>query len=242
MALAWPFAGARALEKALYSPAELAGFAFHTLAGFAPDFDVWIAKKEHLRNLPAVKMLEGRRKIKERLQNGYYYYNPDFDLIYVDVRVKAKASHYFVRSQVPGTTTAVTIELVGVPGDDTGYFFPFEIGDTWIAVVAKDLHKLTSMNLKPQEYKDFAKKLSLDRYGNTKTKYANLTIGLRPVSVDTSAPIQLQGIEMWLMLAEPVHIEMWTPYGQNRDYIWEYRAPGFTPRPELELRSLYTDE
>ena len=81
--------------------------------------------------------------------------------------------------------------------DAQGPYMIFEVGPIWIAVILDDKNGLFNTTLSTQE---------LDRitaYAGPNRQFKNIAeVVLQPVSADRNAPLEIEGIEAWLMLAE----------------------------------------
>lgn len=224
----------QALPSGRYSESEKVGFAFHKLAKFDPDYKKWVTNMDSYMAAKPTDKVAMMQKETARLQNGYFNFMPDDDLVSLTIDARLRASSYFGASQRAGTITNVTMELVDLPQN----YFPFYIGGIWIAVVIKDFDSYTQFTFSPEEYSEFSKKVGLDS-GYQLVQKVKVDLLLRPISVDTTSPVMLDGLEMWLMLAEVGEITVWRPMGQERFLIWGHNAPWFTSDSQKELLRLY---
>lgn len=235
LAVYLPSPGA-ALEVGRYSESEKVGFAFGKLANSVPDFESWIVGTEKYQEaLPADK-IEMLKKERARLENGFFNYFPDGDLVSVEIDALIRASNYFAQSQKTGELTDITIEMTDLPEN----YFPFQIGGIWIALVIKDYDLFTRRIMTAEEYRDFAKTLGLAGPYQLAQK-VGIDFKLRPVSVDISAPLMLDGLEMWLMLAEVGEMTVWRQLNRDKQLLWAYNAPWYVSEDHKELLMLYQE-
>jgi len=225
-----------ALESGRYTESEKVGFAFHKLGKFPPKYEAWINEMERYQKARPAEKAELVHKERYRLESGFLNYIPDVDLTSISIEATIESSNYFQQSQVEGVTTDVTIRLVNLPEN----YFPFMIGGTWIAIVIKDFDLLNEKKFNAEEYKKFAQQLGLTAaYQLSQRVFIDLK--LRPVSVDVTAPIMLDGIEMWLMLAEIGEMTVWSTAARDRQHLWSYNAPWYVSQNQKDLLLLYRD-
>lgn len=223
-----------ALPSGRYSESEKVGFAFHKLAKFDPDYKKWVTNMDSYMAAKPTDKVTMMQMETARLQNGYFNFMPDDDLVSLTIDARLRASNYFGVSQQRGKITDVTMELIDLPQN----YFPFYIGGIWIAVVIKDFDFYTHFTFSPEEYNEFAEKVGLKR-GYQLIQAVKVDLQLRPISVDTTSPVMLDGLEMWLMLAEVGEAIVWRPIGRERLLIWAHNAPWFTSDIQKELLRLY---
>lgn len=226
---------AAALEEGLYTETEKVGFAFHTLARLNPDFKMWVRSTERYQKAFPIDRAEMLHNDTYRLQNGFSAYQPDIDLIMLSFEAGVQASKSFKESQKAGITTKVSIKFSDLPEN----YFPFPIGDMWIAIVIKDWDKIINMTMDGDQYKEFSQAMKLDVRTNRRSRDVHISLKIRPLSVDTSTPLTLDGIDMWLMLAEIGEITMWHENYERREYLWSYASPWYVSKGQKELLELY---
>lgn len=226
------------IKKTPYSETEKIGFAFYTLAKRHPPFESWIRVTDnYLLAKPSAK-----RGIMiaetERLSKAFGEYMLDDDLIFIRTNVRVK---------VPTTTEREAYDKMGVRkpvqilmDDVHENYFPVKIGEMWIAVVASQLEDFLFLSLTPEEYERLTKRLSLDARGTA--RHATLELRLRPVKVDLSRPMPLDGLEAWLMLSEIASISLWRKANGDKDaeVLWEQNMSWYKTREQKELLDLYT--
>ncbi len=228
-----------ALERGRYSTLEKIGFAFHTLSNSKPDFSKWVEEDNKYKKAMPLEKVNLMKAEMQRLQTGMITYDQQTDLIELNSRVRLLFSHPEHTDpdlKDPGSMVTMKVEMSDIPDDN---FFPFLIGDVWVAVIIKDLEALKNIKFTPGEFQQFATKETFKNHAKLKTVFANTNLVLRPVSVDTSAPVVVNGIEMWLMLAEVAHMELWGGDEYLRESLWNYKAPWYMSAQEQDLRNLY---
>lgn len=226
---------ANALEKGRYSESEKVGFAFHKLGRFDPDFEAWIRNSDRYDGAT----MRGKAALLQddyyRLEAGYINFLPDVDLISLNMEAHVEASNFFQRSQMDDdTVTSIKINLLDLPEN----YFPFQVGEYWIAVVIKDFEKVTNMSFKKDEYRQFVEKFKLAQNAYQLKQKVTIDLKLRPVSVDTTEPIMLDGFEMWLMLAEIADMQLWRDVNGTREYLWHHTAPWYVSDEHRQLLRL----
>ena len=222
-------------EKTTFSETEKIGFAFYRLADRTPPFDNWIAQKdEYLLAKPSAKR-EYLRRETERLTRAYDEYTMDEDLIFLrtEVRVKVPNKTELASYDQMGLRKPIQIELTEIKEN----YFPVQIGEMWVAVVANKLEDYLFLSLDDAEYDRIAHELSLDSKGASRP--ALLEIRLHPTKIDMSQPMPLDGIEAWLMLGEIASISLWK--NKDRDnLVWEQNMDWYIPTEQKELIDLYS--
>lgn len=222
-------------EKTPYSEAEKIGFAFYRLADRTPPFNNWIMQKdEYLLAKPSAKR-EYMRRETERLTRAYGEYTMDEDLIFLrtEVRVKVPNKTELASYEQMGLRKPIQIELTEIKEN----YFPVQVGEMWVAVVANKLEDYLFLSLDEPEYDRIASELALDSKGSSRP--ALLEIRLHPTKIDMSQPMPLDGIEAWLMLGEIASISLWK--NKDRDnLVWEKNMDWYVPTQQKELIDLYS--
>ncbi len=224
-----------AQDKSKYSESENVGFAFYNFSKSKPEFKDWITDMDNYKKARPVEKMEMMHQEIYRLENGFFNYHPDENLISLNMEALVKSSNYFAESQKKGALTDVNITLADLPEN----YFPFYIGGVWIAVVIKDFEDLTNFTFTGDEYQEFAEKLNFNRHAYALSQKVGVDFKLRPLSVDTSAPIELDGIEMWLMLVEIGEMVMWRKHRNERQILLTHKAPWFITEGHKDLLRLY---
>ena len=238
LAAAVPHAAAQEgrAHKARYSEAEKIGFAFYKLANKQPPFENWLKQNdEYLFAKPSAKRDYLRRET-ERLVKGYSEYMVDQNLIHIRTKVKIR---------LPSPRESASYEKMGVRRpirleipDVRENYFPIQLGDMWIAVVADKLEDYTFLPLGDDEYDQLISQLRLEDGATQRSAY--LELRLHPVSIDLSQPMALDGIEAWLMLAEIASLSIFRNEDRSGGVIWEKNMDWYVPQQQQELLNLYS--
>jgi hypothetical protein len=234
LCIAFAGAGPAYAEKTEYTESEKVGFAFYKLANRNPPFEEWLKGTDEFKLLKTSRKTEYLRQQTARLSKAFAEYMPDEDLIYVRTAVRIKVptvreTEAYMRMGVNRPVQILLNEL-------TGNYFPIQVGEMWIAVVPNDLDNYLFLSLNDQEYDALARRMALEPNGSS--RYALLELRLRPVSVDIKAPMKLDGIDAWLMMAEIASISLWN--NENRDVLlWEHSADWYVPKQQQDLLNLY---
>lgn len=216
---------------------EKVGFAFHKLGNFDPKFETWIKQSKAYEKATPVEKTDLLQKDIFRLRNGYYRYMPDVDLIALDLEAQIYSSRYFSQNLDDDSVAKVRIKLKGMPNN----YIPVQVGEYWIAIVLKDFDLESQISFNSTEYSEFVETFGLARKAYQSSQDIGIDILLRPVSVDTTTPIELDGLEMWLMLAETAELRLWRDLGRNgKDYFYDYAADWYVPESQRDLLRLYT--
>ena len=226
-------AGTQAQEGVRYTETEKIGFAFHKLAGFDPDFESWIYNSETYKNAAPAEKVNYLRNEVYRLQNGYYNYMPDQDLISLELPGKIYSLKGF-KAAKDAVPTNIKISFDDIQDN----YLAFPVGDLWVAIVIKDLEKMTNLALNAEDYAGFATALSPQNV-YIKNYDVRIVVKLRPLSVDTNAPIEMGGLEMWLMLAEIGSMDVEIEARDGMRHLWDYNAPWYVSDRQQEWLLLY---
>jgi len=226
------------LERGKFSETEKVGFAFHYFSHIKPDFESWVKKTDRYKNARTVDKQQILNDDLYRLQNGYYKFHPDEDLIHIQgaaqVRFKDYSGPALYNDAGERRTKHV---IITIPGINNGAI-PFEVDKLWVAVVTKDFDFYINLYLSESEYEQFIQDL-----GYKAVYYSHLAavvdIFLRPVDVDMRAPVQVDNQEMWLMLAEVGSFTVWQR--DHRKLAWQISAPWFVSDMSRDLLNLYSD-
>lgn len=229
-------AGYSYLEPGKYTESEKAGFAFHQLSNSIPHYEEWIKNSDAYKNALPEDKIDMIHKGTMRLKNGFYNYMADEDLIKISVKdAEIETSNTLMEGIKTADSTDVTLKLTDLPQS----YFPFQAGNIWIAIVVKDFDKVSTKTFTQDEFKDIALKAGMGGSYMKAIPDIKLDLWLRPVSVDSTKPIMLDGIEMWLMLAEIGQMDVWTGSDGTKNIFWSYSAPWYTPETQRELLRLY---
>src|SRR4051812_8097314 len=78
------------LDPSKYSDTERVGFAFSKLGNVPPDYNAWIDNMEVYKNAPPIDRQPFHDKTVQRLQEGFYNYTSEDDMIRIvaDVTIR----------------------------------------------------------------------------------------------------------------------------------------------------------
>lgn len=100
-------------------------------------------------------------------------------------------------------------------------YFPYPYGEDSIALIVDDLKKFASVKLGAQQHK------TVKEYFFDEAPYTGvLEMKIRPVSADSSAAMEIDGQNRWLMLGEieSLTFRYYDRYKQINAVLWEYKA------------------
>lgn len=217
-----------------YTETEKAGFAFYKLGQIAPDFDSWI------KNMPEYKKIVKPREramflsdVKFRLEQGFNTYVPEFGMITVQApiiiqgmpaREYKNSSERYLRIYLDAAATSA------------GFYFPFPVGDEWVAMIPRGMESFDNLPVSQAEY-DRIIGGPTPAAANGVKKNGVMEIIMQPVAVDTSTPMELDGVELWLMDSEVASLTFWTR--NKRKLVWEYTAPWYVSDTQRGVHDLY---
>lgn len=192
-----------------YSTGEIVAFAFHHLVGTMPDFNSWVHQTPSYKELrPADKAAYVLDEV-ERLRQGFYGFYPQEDQISIKVPVRVKIRVERDRSGI--------MELVfpGAPGN----YFPFPMGEMWIAVAFGYDAEPLAFPLTAGE---------VDKFANYMQSHPNdsyiANIELQPLAADGREPFDLGEVFGWLMITEVVSVVIHNEEGTVE--LWGYEKGG----------------
>ena len=171
---------------------------FHKMAGFQPDFKVWIENSDEYKRTPK--------------QQRYAYMNERTD-IYHDYYARVNVDDPIV-VQVKTHVPPYDREKGGflIEGMEKDKFFSYEHEGGHFAVVPTDIMDYQWF-IMPEDRLTNAPYFNKDRGGAVIFHFH-----LRPKSIDTSTSYLLEGSPHWLIATEIVEIQMWNQY--NKVPLW----------------------
>jgi hypothetical protein len=230
-AVFWPPPAHALLDKTRYTDTELVGYAFSKLGKVPPDYQAWINNMEVYRKSSPLQRQDMDRLVRQRLEEGYYNYSPDDDLIHIlaDVTVTWNSKD-FDGSATPADEGAAeenkTFKITfgaAMGRDKTAPYFPYLVGKLWIAVIPKDIGAFLNLSLPPAQARDFLKKAGVGAGAGSMD--AIIDLKLRPLSANANEPLEIDDTVYWLMLSDIANLTLWN---EGRDgMIWSYDAPWF---------------
>jgi hypothetical protein len=156
-----------------------------------------------------------------RLQNAFDYYVVREQPITVKAQVLMTVPTETQAKQMLGETGSVTIPIKMV--QDTEFLFPLQVGDMWIALIPQYLEQMLEVTLNAEEYDIFRR--SMKDYGMRGKVTTTLKLALLPKAVDIKAPLQIQKIDLWALLADIIAFEIMSKDGSQM--AWYMDIPGF---------------
>jgi len=210
---------------------EKAVFAFLKLAAKKPNLGTWIThstKYQQAAKFDKERLLETE---KIRLGGAFGTYNVKKDFIKIKSNIRLISS-VDTDGKAKLTVRFTDHELIETP------YFPFPYGEQSIALIVSDLNKFLSVELTPEEAQ------LAQRYLHSSAPYeAKLELRIRPLSVDASAPLQIDGIEQWLMMGDIAYLKILfhDEYKRKEIAIWDYNAPWYLSESQRELLDLFKE-
>ena len=218
------------IETGKYSSGELVGFAFYKLAGTRPDFAKWITESEGYAQTSYNERSLYLQTHIYRLEEGFFAYHPDEDLITVTAIVPIRFPTLTQEEKLGRYANVKPIRI------DNSDHYPFKIGDQQIAVIPQQFEKFSEILVKNHDYDNILKVMG-GRTNIDKTLSATVRISFRPVKADTVTPMDIEGRPMWLMTADIGSFELWDQLDHN--FLWSYSASWYKPEKTNELLDLY---
>jgi len=219
------------LDKNKYTDTELVGYAFSKLGKVPPDYQAWINNMEVYRKSTPLQRQEMDTQVRQRLEEGYYNYSPEDDLIHIvaDVKVTWNAADFAAAATpadegTPEDNKTFKITFGAAMGKDKAApYFPYLVGKLWIAVIPKDIGAFLNLSLPSAQASEFLKKIGVGAGAGAAD--AIIELKLRPISANANEPLQIDDTVFWLMLSDIANMSIWNP---GRDgLVWSYDAPWF---------------
>lgn len=216
------------------SQRERIGLAFHKLVGVAPGFEGWARNtagyRETQRELRPVYL----QKESERLRKAWEEYDVRQEMLRFLVPAKIKFPGKPDRDQlkVEGRDVPVQIEIKNFEDG----FFPFLIGESWIAVIPADYGDVSTFFLTDSDFAILTANLGMDPY--VMQWDVRVEVLVKPVKASLENPLQRKGKNLWPMIGEVAHIEIWQSYADK--VMWKtYQAPWYKSADGDDLMDLY---
>jgi len=202
--------------------------AFYKLSGLTPDFNKWVKadlNPEGDHN-PIPRELIEQEKL--RLQYGLGTYDPEREILKIHTDILSELitqnNEQYLASYFPGKSA------FEVP------YFPYQAGNTTVAVVMNDLGKYMLLKLEEALYQKIKILLIETESANT----LSLDLHFRPVDAQKE-PIKLDGHDQHIMLGEIAYIAFSKPplAGQQEpSLLWEYYAPWYMDTQKQDLLTI----
>lgn len=228
--------------KDKYSESEKAGFAFYQFAGIQPDFAPWIENYKFYQQAKPSLRRDLLKQEEVRLTKGYQNYDKSTDYLSYTVKdaqiiVPKRIDRQVYLSKYNKIPVRISLpRILNIPGSGDVYF-PYQIGDIWIAVIPQKIEDFTTIYLDRNEFENLAYKLRMTKSDTEAT--AEITYSLRPVSGDTKQPFPIGKLSAWLIMAEIGRIDIYS-YNHSR-HVWQYEAPWYISKTQQDLIQLYRD-
>ncbi len=207
---------------------ERAVFSFFKLAKTTPDYKSWIESSDIYKK---AESKEKREEIFEqeslRLKWGFGTHEVEENLLKIRTNVLLQ-----LQEGEQGKTLNFKFTNLGnkyIP------YFPYAYGKELVSLIIDDLEKFVTVPLTDEEFK------AVNAYLKTGTVYnGNLRMRIRPLHVDHNKPINMDGLNQWLMLGDTAYLEFSynDPQSEEQQRIWEYAAPWYLSTSESTLLQL----
>ena len=221
-------------DDALFSEREKVGFAFYKLANIAPKFEPWVKNTTRYRDTPVELRAMYLQERMSVLQKGFDAYEPAKDYLRFMVPVEIYVPNKLQRDQMIAEGKDIPVQVEVRFFEDK--FFPYQIGESWIAVTMSEFDQYVTFNVNRADFETFADNLGMDPYA--KSWGARIEIILMPARVDLSAPISRKGKSLWAMDTHLAQVVLWQSY--NKKYVWQmFKAPWYQSEDGVNLMQLY---
>ena len=221
-------------DDKVFTEREKVGFAFYHLANIVPKFEHWVKTTTAYRDTPAEMRALHMQERVQKLKDGFKVYDPAKDFFRFMVPVKIFVPNRLQRDQMVAEGKDIPVELSLRFFDDG--FFPFMVGESWIAVMMSAFNKHGNFTLSPSDFAVFMENLGMDPHA--KSWDARIEVVLMPARVDISAPINRKGKNLWVMDTHIASIALWQSY--SKKYVWKvYQAPWYQTEESVNLMKLY---
>lgn len=223
---------ANAFDDRNFSEREKVGLAFYKLGNIAPDFESWIRSSSTYKNLVRPRERgEFLESEKHRLEEGLRSYYPEFGQIKIktSVTLKGMPPEELKRSE----DRYIKVKM---NNNTAEFYFPYPVGNEWVALIPRNIEKMSRVNVTQEQY-DLALGKNFKNTQGGKEKAGVMELILQPVSVDTSKPLELEGIHTWLMDGDVASMAVWAD--NKRILIWEYTAPWYVSDTQRGIHGLY---
>jgi len=215
-------------QTSTYSSGEDIAIAFYKTGDIAPNFTNWIENTAPYINTPWAKREDVMKKERGRVLERFNQYNPLESDLTIRTKVILEAQEVFEEIDENIVETTYFLNISFLDNEDVMYF-PYVHANQNYAVMPFGLEKITRTEINKPEYDFYIENLIPKR-----PYYLN--IDMRANQAVTKRPIEMDGINQWVLKTNIASSEIWD---QNDALIWEYTAPWYTS-PELEkLQNIY---
>lgn len=216
------------------SQRERIGFAFHKLVGLTPGFETWAMNTTGYRETQRELRQAFVQEESGRLRKAWEGYDVRQEMLRFLVPAKIKFPGKPDRDQlkVEGQDIPVQVELKNFEDG----FFPFLIGESWIAVIPADYGEVSAFSLTDSDFAILTGNLGMDPYVMQWDVRAEILV--KPVKASLENPIQRKGKNLWPMIGEVASIRIWQSYANK--VVWKvYQAPWYKSADGDDLMDLY---
>lgn len=210
-------------QKKEISETDKAVFSFFKLSGGTPAYETWVMNSDiYLTSAEDAKLQAEIFEIELlRLKYGFGTYDVDNEFIKIRTPVKL-----MLHDQLEGYTLSFMFPKAG---QNNVPYFPFSYGKEWIALIVSDLAGFLNLPMSKKEADEAFKTLALNKIYD-----GEIVLHVRATKADSKAPLELDGIEQWLLMGDTGHFEL-KAGGRN---VAAYTAPWYYTRSENDLLNL----
>jgi hypothetical protein len=229
------------LDKSKYTDSEFVAFAFSKLGNVPPDYQAWVEDMEVYQKAKPFDRQEIEQQATVRLQQGYYNYTPEDDLISIVADVQISWNPKDFANSEAGSDQYLNYKIAfgeAAGRDKADPYFPFKVGKFWVALIPKDIGGFLNLSLPAPQAFDMLKKM-FGHSDNIRASGRNaiIELKLRPMAVNTKEPVQVDGEVYWLMLADIANLTIWN--AERDKMIWSYDAPWYQSRDSKAMMDLF---
>ncbi len=208
-------------DKETLSVEYLSGFAFFKFAKAKPDLTTWVQKSDaYMQATPHIRanMLRGEVSLLQGMFDNHVVSEHPITVktqIFFSVPTKSQVT----RALKEKKKIAIPMKMV----NDTDFLFPVQVGDMWIALIPQHLESMLDLELSEEEYSHFQRGMEDNAMGGKVTTTLQLT--LMPTAADTKEPLQINGFDLWVLLADIMSFKIMSTDGERM--AWFMDIPGY---------------
>lgn len=210
------------------SPTHVIGFTFHKLAGTEPNYNQWVDVYLKGKLLGYSDLAR-----QERIRAARSRFVANFNNFFLE-------HHPEIVATLPAKLEVIPFEGKYMMNISLGADLNFLIRETpeyAINFVVPNLEEKFKTIISVKEYN---KLKDASGYKFEKPQNVSIALRLKPVSVDASEPLTVDGKEYWLMLMEFVTYEVW--HNRGLYHYWDYVTEEQKRQKLEDLRALYQEE
>lgn len=237
--IAFLSSSAHAVENDTFTESEKVGFAFYGFAGTEPKFDTWIKNQTYYQTAKPSAKNHILYEDNIRLGKGFQSFNPEYDYISFETPARAHIPAPDARMEFLNKFNKIPIKIelpriLEIPGSQETYF-PYEIGNTWIALIPDNFQEFLTIYMDEEDYYNFSTELGIT-YDTPHTRVMIEYI-MRATNADSERPFPVGSKELWLVMAEVGGIKIRNPH--NNYQVWDYESSWYIPKTRQNLMNLY---